>query len=90
MTHEAKKALAGQLPSIGRSMCVEISLKTSEVNVDVHLLLNALIMLNMQLYVSVVSCSPEYLTSTRTVIFNLFVFTKSIVGGFHGTRDMVS
>lgn len=31
MTHEAKKALAGQLPGIGRSMCVEISLKTSEV-----------------------------------------------------------
>uniref|UniRef100_A0A8B9GXW6 Autophagy-related protein 13 n=1 Tax=Astyanax mexicanus TaxID=7994 RepID=A0A8B9GXW6_ASTMX len=31
VTHEAKKALAGQLPSIGRSMCVEISLKTSEV-----------------------------------------------------------
>uniref|UniRef100_A0AAR2K8W9 Autophagy-related protein 13 n=1 Tax=Pygocentrus nattereri TaxID=42514 RepID=A0AAR2K8W9_PYGNA len=30
VTHEAKKALAGQLPSIGRSMCVEISLKTSE------------------------------------------------------------
>lgn len=35
MTHEAKKALAGQLPSVGRSMCVEISLKTSEVNVSV-------------------------------------------------------
>lgn len=35
MTHEAKKALAGQLPSVGRSMCVEISLKTSEVNVPV-------------------------------------------------------
>ena len=32
VTHEAKKALAGQLPGIGRSMCVEISLKTSEVN----------------------------------------------------------
>lgn len=31
MTHEAKKALAGQLPTVGRSMCVEISLKTSEV-----------------------------------------------------------
>ncbi|MEQ2157459.1 autophagy protein 13, partial [Goodea atripinnis] len=31
VTHEAKKALAGQLPGIGRSMCVEISLKTSEV-----------------------------------------------------------
>ncbi|KAF7687866.1 autophagy-related protein 13 [Silurus meridionalis] len=30
VTHEAKKALAGQLPSVGRSMCVEISLKTSE------------------------------------------------------------
>ncbi|XP_053719062.1 autophagy-related protein 13 isoform X4 [Synchiropus splendidus] len=30
VSHEAKKALAGQLPSIGRSMCVEISLKTSE------------------------------------------------------------
>ncbi|XP_078076561.1 autophagy-related protein 13 isoform X7 [Mustelus asterias] len=30
VTHEAKKALAGQLPGIGRSMCVEISLKTSE------------------------------------------------------------
>nr|XP_020456410.1 autophagy-related protein 13 isoform X2 [Monopterus albus] len=30
VTHEAKKALAGQLPAIGRSMCVEISLKTSE------------------------------------------------------------
>lgn len=35
VTHEAKKALAGQLPSVGRSMCVEISLKTSEVNVHV-------------------------------------------------------
>uniref|UniRef100_A0A2K5EZB8 Autophagy-related protein 13 n=1 Tax=Aotus nancymaae TaxID=37293 RepID=A0A2K5EZB8_AOTNA len=31
VTHEAKKALAGQLPAVGRSMCVEISLKTSEV-----------------------------------------------------------
>lgn len=31
VTHEAKKALSGQLPGIGRSMCVEISLKTSEV-----------------------------------------------------------
>ncbi|XP_051994759.1 autophagy-related protein 13 isoform X1 [Xyrauchen texanus] len=30
VTHEAKKALAGQLPGLGRSMCVEISLKTSE------------------------------------------------------------
>lgn len=30
VTHETKKALAGQLPGIGRSMCVEISLKTSE------------------------------------------------------------
>ncbi|NP_001092013.1 autophagy-related protein 13 [Pan troglodytes] len=30
ITHEAKKALAGQLPAVGRSMCVEISLKTSE------------------------------------------------------------
>uniref|UniRef100_A0A3P8UNK8 Autophagy-related protein 13 n=1 Tax=Cynoglossus semilaevis TaxID=244447 RepID=A0A3P8UNK8_CYNSE len=30
VTHEAKKALAGQLPGMGRSMCVEISLKTSE------------------------------------------------------------
>ncbi|XP_077575821.1 autophagy-related protein 13 isoform X2 [Stigmatopora nigra] len=30
VTHEAKKALAGQLPGVGRSMCVEISLKTSE------------------------------------------------------------
>ncbi|XP_058478421.1 autophagy-related protein 13 isoform X4 [Solea solea] len=30
VTLEAKKALAGQLPGIGRSMCVEISLKTSE------------------------------------------------------------
>lgn len=30
VTHEAKKALAGQLPGIDRSMCVEISLKTSE------------------------------------------------------------
>ncbi|XP_056157012.1 autophagy-related protein 13 isoform X2 [Lampris incognitus] len=30
VTHEAKKALAGQLPGIGRAMCVEISLKTSE------------------------------------------------------------
>ncbi|KAM9835773.1 autophagy-related protein 13 isoform 2-T2 [Aulostomus maculatus] len=30
VTHEAKKALAGQLPGIGRSMCVEISLKTAE------------------------------------------------------------
>lgn len=30
VTHEAKKALAGQLPAIGRPMCVEISLKTSE------------------------------------------------------------
>ncbi|KAG7268387.1 hypothetical protein CRUP_026612 [Coryphaenoides rupestris] len=30
VSHEAKKALAGQLPGIGRSMCVEISLKTSE------------------------------------------------------------
>uniref|UniRef100_A0A673XFJ0 Autophagy-related protein 13 n=1 Tax=Salmo trutta TaxID=8032 RepID=A0A673XFJ0_SALTR len=30
VTHEAKKALSGQLPGIGRSMCVEISLKTSE------------------------------------------------------------
>ncbi|XP_060714952.1 autophagy-related protein 13 isoform X2 [Tachysurus vachellii] len=30
VTHEAKKALAGQLPTVGRSMCVEISLKTSE------------------------------------------------------------
>ncbi|XP_064423210.1 autophagy-related protein 13 isoform X2 [Latimeria chalumnae] len=30
VTHEAKRALAGQLPGIGRSMCVEISLKTSE------------------------------------------------------------
>ncbi|KAI5936368.1 autophagy-related protein 13 isoform X9 [Manis javanica] len=30
VTHEAKKALAGQLPALGRSMCVEISLKTSE------------------------------------------------------------
>ncbi|XP_013981925.1 autophagy-related protein 13 isoform X5 [Salmo salar] len=30
VTHESKKALAGQLPGIGRSMCVEISLKTSE------------------------------------------------------------
>lgn len=34
VTHEAKKALAGQLPGIGRSMCVEISLKTSEVNTN--------------------------------------------------------
>ena len=32
VSHEAKKALSGQLPGIGRSMCVEISLKTSEVN----------------------------------------------------------
>ncbi|XP_069714078.1 autophagy-related protein 13 isoform X7 [Phaenicophaeus curvirostris] len=30
VTHEAKKALAGQLPAVGQSMCVEISLKTSE------------------------------------------------------------
>lgn len=30
VTHEARKALAGQLPAVGRSMCVEISLKTSE------------------------------------------------------------
>ncbi|CAL8309279.1 unnamed protein product [Merluccius merluccius] len=30
VSHEAKKALAGQLPGLGRSMCVEISLKTSE------------------------------------------------------------
>ncbi|KAM9827975.1 autophagy-related protein 13 isoform 6-T6 [Syngnathus typhle] len=30
VTHEAKKILAGQLPGIGHSMCVEISLKTSE------------------------------------------------------------
>ncbi|KAJ7344683.1 hypothetical protein JRQ81_000633 [Phrynocephalus forsythii] len=30
VTHEAKKALAGQLPAVGRSMCVEISLKTAE------------------------------------------------------------
>lgn len=30
VTHEAKKALSGQLPTVGRSMCVEISLKTSE------------------------------------------------------------
>ncbi|KAL4642122.1 autophagy-related protein 13-like [Arapaima gigas] len=30
VTHEAKRVLAGQLPAIGRSMCVEISLKTSE------------------------------------------------------------
>ncbi|KAG2463232.1 ATG13 protein, partial [Polypterus senegalus] len=30
VTHEAKKALSGQLPGIGRSMCVEVSLKTSE------------------------------------------------------------
>ncbi|KAM9328615.1 LOW QUALITY PROTEIN: autophagy-related protein 13 [Pholidichthys leucotaenia] len=30
VTLEAKKALAGQVPGIGRSMCVEISLKTSE------------------------------------------------------------
>ncbi|XP_006642731.2 autophagy-related protein 13 isoform X1 [Lepisosteus oculatus] len=30
VTHEAKRALGGQLPGIGRSMCVEISLKTSE------------------------------------------------------------
>ncbi|CAH2325937.1 autophagy-related 13 isoform X4 [Pelobates cultripes] len=30
VTHEAKKALCGQLPTVGRSMCVEISLKTSE------------------------------------------------------------
>ncbi|ERE70269.1 autophagy-related protein 13 isoform 3 [Cricetulus griseus] len=30
VTHEAKKALSGQLPAVGRSMCVEISLKTSE------------------------------------------------------------
>ncbi|CAL8302170.1 unnamed protein product [Gadus morhua 'NCC'] len=30
VSHEAKKALSGQLPGIGRSMCVEISLKTSE------------------------------------------------------------
>uniref|UniRef100_A0A8C7QCR4 ATG13 autophagy related 13 homolog (S. cerevisiae) n=1 Tax=Oncorhynchus mykiss TaxID=8022 RepID=A0A8C7QCR4_ONCMY len=30
VTHESKKALAGQLPGIERSMCVEISLKTSE------------------------------------------------------------
>nr|XP_043908770.1 autophagy-related protein 13 isoform X2 [Solea senegalensis] len=30
VTLEAKKALGGQLPGIGRSMCVEISLKTSE------------------------------------------------------------
>ncbi|XP_004714362.1 autophagy-related protein 13-like [Echinops telfairi] len=30
VTHEAKKALAGQLPAVRRSMCVEISLKTSE------------------------------------------------------------
>ncbi|XP_072278124.1 autophagy-related protein 13 isoform X4 [Pyxicephalus adspersus] len=30
VTQEAKKALSGQLPSVGRSMCVEISLKTSE------------------------------------------------------------
>lgn len=34
VTHEAKKALAGQLPGIGRSMCVEISLKTAEVKVQ--------------------------------------------------------
>lgn len=39
VTHEAKKALAGQLPGIGRSMCVEISLKTSEVNLPQQLLL---------------------------------------------------
>ncbi|XP_055456621.1 autophagy-related protein 13 isoform X4 [Psammomys obesus] len=30
VTHEAKKSLSGQLPAVGRSMCVEISLKTSE------------------------------------------------------------
>ncbi|XP_071974888.1 autophagy-related protein 13 isoform X5 [Engystomops pustulosus] len=30
VTQEAKKALSGQLPAVGRSMCVEISLKTSE------------------------------------------------------------
>ncbi|KAM3836093.1 autophagy-related protein 13 [Diretmus argenteus] len=30
VTHEAKKTLSGQLPGVGRSMCVEISLKTSE------------------------------------------------------------
>ncbi|XP_037100934.1 autophagy-related protein 13 isoform X6 [Syngnathus acus] len=30
VTHEAKKILAGQLPGVGHSMCVEISLKTSE------------------------------------------------------------
>lgn len=35
VTHEAKKALAGQLPGIGRSMCVEISLKTSEVGTQI-------------------------------------------------------
>lgn len=34
VTHEAKKALAGQLPAVGRSMCVEISLKTSEVRTE--------------------------------------------------------
>lgn len=39
VTHEAKKALAGQLPGIGRSMCVEISLKTSEVNPETSILL---------------------------------------------------
>lgn len=37
VTHEAKKALAGQLPGIGRSMCVEISLKTSEVKATIVL-----------------------------------------------------
>lgn len=48
VTHEAKKALAGQLPGIGRSMCVEISLKTSEVFVFVHSLYNNSIMINMK------------------------------------------
>nr|KAF6378979.1 hypothetical protein mMyoMyo1_009849 [Myotis myotis] len=30
VTHKAKKALAGQLPAVGRPMCTGISLKTSE------------------------------------------------------------
>lgn len=48
VTHEAKKALAGQLPGIGRSMCVEISLKTSEVFLLVHHQYNNRIMTECQ------------------------------------------
>uniref|UniRef100_A0A3B5AEE5 Autophagy-related protein 13 n=1 Tax=Stegastes partitus TaxID=144197 RepID=A0A3B5AEE5_9TELE len=65
VTHEAKKALAGQLPGIGRSMCVEISLKTCDKDIKVSYTVYNRLSVLLKSLLAITRVTPAYKLSRK-------------------------